>query len=228
MTRIMRDGVTLSGIPLAGLDIVATYANGHVGVQTPAAVRARFGTMPVCWIDVNGSDTGADALDVENGDATPAGAAVWVKAKLASKPAYPPVVYCNRSTLTPVFNAMAAAKLVVVRDFRLWIATLDGKTKTVPDMTGVTAVQWLNKPAYDESAVYDDTWKAAPPAPPVLQQGMTGAAVSALQTALNTHGYHLAVDGVFGPATRAAVMSFQKQHGLAADGIAGPLTWAKL
>jgi GH25 family lysozyme M1 (1,4-beta-N-acetylmuramidase) len=69
---------------------------------------------------------------------------------------------------------------------------------------------------------------ARPAAHPVLQQGMTGPAVRTLQEALNTHGYHLAVDGVFGPATKAAVRSFQVQHHLAADGIAGPLTWAKL
>jgi hypothetical protein len=66
---------------------------------------------------------------------------------------------------------MTAHGMRVVRDFRLWVATLDG-TKTLPDMTGVTAVQW--KPAtansgpghYDESAVYDDTWLA--PAPPAV------------------------------------------------------------
>jgi hypothetical protein len=34
-----------------------------------------------------------------------------------------------------LFNAMNAAGLRIVHDFRLWIATLDG-TKTVPDMTG--------------------------------------------------------------------------------------------
>lgn len=64
--------------------------------------------------------------------------------------------------------------------------------------------------------------------PPTLQQGMTGPAVKALQLKLNAHGYHLAVDGVYGPATKAAVLSFQKQHALTADGVAGPLTWAKL
>jgi peptidoglycan hydrolase-like protein with peptidoglycan-binding domain len=31
-------------------------------------------------------------------------------------------------------------------------------------------------------------------------------------------------DGVFGPVTRAHVISFQSQHGLSADGIVGPVT----
>jgi murein DD-endopeptidase MepM/ murein hydrolase activator NlpD len=34
--------------------------------------------------------------------------------------------------------------------------------------------------------------------------------------------------GPFGPMTHAAVVAFQKKHGLLADGIVGPLTWSKL
>lgn len=47
-----------------------------------------------------------------------------------------------------------------------------------------------------------------------------------LQMALNSLGEDLAVDGVMGPKTRAAVKSFQALHGLTPDGIAGPKTWA--
>jgi len=35
----------------------------------------------------------------------------------------------------------------------------------------------------------------------------------------------IAVDGIFGPQTQAAVMSFQRLFGLAVDGIIGPITW---
>jgi uncharacterized protein (TIGR02594 family) len=54
--------------------------------------------------------------------------------------------------------------------------------------------------------------------------------VKALQTALNAHGADpaLDVDGDSGPATRAAVIAFQRGAGLAPDGEAGPLTLAAL
>ena len=46
-----------------------------------------------------------------------------------------------------------------------------------------------------------------------------------LQLALNRAGYGpLAKDGIFGNATRGAVLRFQSDNGLSADGIAGPVT----
>lgn len=64
---------------------------------------------------------------------------------------------------------------------------------------------------------------------PTLQQGSTGDAVEELQTKLNAIFFNCGtVDGVFGSRTKAAVMAFQKANGLAADGVAGNQTWAKL
>lgn len=61
-----------------------------------------------------------------------------------------------------------------------------------------------------------------------LRWGSTGARVSALQSGLNTHGAHLAVDGKFGPKTHAAVKNYQANKGLVVDGIVGPKTTAAL
>ncbi|WP_234313921.1 peptidoglycan-binding protein [Streptomyces sp. NBRC 109706] len=61
-----------------------------------------------------------------------------------------------------------------------------------------------------------------------VRQGDSGDAVAAAQTALNKHGYGLAVDGQFGPATASAATAFQSAKGLAVDGIIGPQTWQTL
>ena len=58
--------------------------------------------------------------------------------------------------------------------------------------------------------------------------GSTGSVVSKLQTVLNEHGYSLAVDGIFGAKTQAAVRDYQKKNGLKLDGIAGKETWGSL
>lgn len=57
-----------------------------------------------------------------------------------------------------------------------------------------------------------------------LSQGSRGEAVKQLQQAIGG----IAVDGVFGPKTMAAVKQFQLSHGLKADGIVGPQTMAAL
>jgi peptidoglycan hydrolase-like protein with peptidoglycan-binding domain len=52
--------------------------------------------------------------------------------------------------------------------------------------------------------------------------------VRPLQQILRARNHPVAVDGIFGPNTEAAVKAFQQSKGLAADGIVGPLTWPKL
>jgi putative chitinase len=62
----------------------------------------------------------------------------------------------------------------------------------------------------------------------VLRRGASGSAVERLQVALKAAGFNPgAIDGRFGPATEAALVAFQRAHGLLPDGIAGPLTWAR-
>lgn len=63
---------------------------------------------------------------------------------------------------------------------------------------------------------------------PTLRKGSKGADVTALQEALQSAGFDLAIDGVFGPETQKCVRSFQRRQGLESDGIVGPLTWSAL
>ncbi len=65
---------------------------------------------------------------------------------------------------------------------------------------------------------------SAAPDRSTLRVGDRGAAVVDLQSRLGG----IAADGVFGPATRRAVVGFQSARGLAADGIVGARTWGAL
>ena len=63
---------------------------------------------------------------------------------------------------------------------------------------------------------------------PLIRQGSQHHPVQTLQYLLRARGHNVAVDGIFGPATDAAVRAFQQQKGLAVDGIVGPATWPAL
>jgi peptidoglycan hydrolase-like protein with peptidoglycan-binding domain len=70
--------------------------------------------------------------------------------------------------------------------------------------------------------------------PPTLAQGSTGPVVEKLQTALNEGRGDfapgsdpvLAVDGIYGEQTAAAVTGTQQLAGIGADGVVGLQTWA--
>lgn len=87
-------------------------------------------------------------------------------------------------------------------------------------------------PAGDATDPWDIDGASAPtagavaayiPPPVTLRKGSTGEDVRKLQAAL-----HIFTDGQFGPLTETALKNFQKDHGLVADGIAGPQSWKAL
>lgn len=84
-----------------------------------------------------------------------------------------------------------------------------------------------------DGIVGPQTWAALPADPntPLLKQGSTGAAVTALQKGLKAISGDGripspgAIDGSFGSQTKASVQGYQTLHGLTADGIVGDRTW---
>ena len=89
-----------------------------------------------------------------------------------------------------------------------------GPVSVIPTTTAAPSVQAPPETTYREGT---------------LAPGMTGSAVSELQTQLKTLGYYTkGVDGNFGSGTQAAVEQFQREHGLSVDGVAGPKTKAAI
>jgi putative chitinase len=71
--------------------------------------------------------------------------------------------------------------------------------------------------------------KSVEPEDGSLRNGSTGEAVRALQEKLARLGYPVgAADGIFGPATRRAVLAFQDEHELSATGVADQATMSAL
>ena len=94
-------------------------------------------------------------------------------------------------------------------------------------ISGSVVVYTVRRVSHSGGAAADSAAAAA--AQPTVYSGSRGESVKTLQAQLNAKGFNVgSVDGIFGKNTRAAVMAFQKANGLAADGIVGKLTWAKL
>ena len=121
---------------------VATYVNGSYA----ASASDVAGRGHVLWIDTNGSDTHADVLDVEPGDATPAGAASWVQARVNADHNAIAIVYTMQSEWQAVKDNVAALPRWVQSHVRYWIADPTGVPHVVP---GSNATQWYWGKSYD-------------------------------------------------------------------------------
>ena len=63
---------------------------------------------------------------------------------------------------------------------------------------------------------------------PTVKKGAEGEITRLIQERLNSVGFNLTTDGIFGENTKNAVKVFQKNRGLTEDGIVGPNTWEYL
>src|SRR5215470_11297824 len=96
------DSVTPSSIP-AGAK-AAVYSNGSYAAS-PSQVAGHANSL---WIDTNGSNPKANALDVEPGDASPQQAATWVQQKLTATPNQTAIVYTMLSQWDATKQAISA------------------------------------------------------------------------------------------------------------------------
>jgi hypothetical protein len=136
------DSVTPSSIPAS--QPAAVYADGAYAASSSQV----SGHHSVLWIDTNGSDPNANALDVEPGDATPASAASWVQAHLSAQPHSVAIIYTMRSDWSAVQDAVGGLPSSEQSHVRYWIADPTGVPHVVP---GSSATQWYWGSSYDIS-----------------------------------------------------------------------------
>lgn len=134
------DSVNPAAIPSG--KAVAVYANGAYEASG-AAIAGRSNVM---WIDVHGTNTNANALDVEPGDATPAEAAAWVEAKLTKDPSSTAVVYTFKADWGTVQADINALPDGMSSHVKYWIADPTGVPHILP---GAAATQWFWGANYD-------------------------------------------------------------------------------
>lgn len=139
---LVYDSVLPQDIP-AGQE-VATYADGPPSVS-PAAVEGR---SRVLWIDVNGTDTAAQVIDVEPGCATPPVAASWAYRKLSAQPQADAIIYTSIAEWALVKADVSGLPAAMQARIRWWIADPTGVPHVVP---GSQATQWYWGPEYDIS-----------------------------------------------------------------------------
>lgn len=162
MTLRMYDAVTVVDLP-AGADAYAGYVDGRYA--NIGAIRARFPATRTLAIAVRATTTDADALDVENGDATPDQVPGWVAARHALGDPRP-VVYASVSAIAEIMTQLSSHDIVRAQ-VRLWSAHYTtrhicnpGCYPTMP----VTAdgTQWIDHGGYDESVLSDNFFSGGP------------------------------------------------------------------
>lgn len=92
----------------------------------------------------------------------------------------------------------------------------------------------LAEEIYEEMLREDGPSEAPTPAeaywpPRMVDKGMSGPDVCVLQALLTARGYYTAgISGTIDETTDQAIRAYQRDAGLAADGVAGPKTWESI
>ena len=168
-TLAMFDDVTVSLLP-AGYAAYAAYADGHY--ENIDAVRARFPKALILSIDISASYHRGDVLDVENGDATPAQAPGWFKAREHHTTTPKPILYTSASQVDALVSAMTRAGIARSR-YYIWSAHYTGKAHicgTGCNYPKADGTQWTDRAlgrSLDESLMEDYMFTA--PKPPVVK-----------------------------------------------------------
>lgn len=140
-------------------------------------------------------------------------------------PGYAVVKGSTGATVTKVQQRLNALGFTLNADGSFGPAT-DAAVRNFQKTRGISVDGSVGPTTWDY--LFNKTFKPSYPGT-AISYGSTGTIVLTVQARLNQLGYKLgAPDGSFGPATKNAVLNFQKSKGLSQDGYCGPATWAKL
>ena len=209
MTRTMGDSVDITKVP-KDVDIVATYADGHLGVVIEQLLEELFPSDNYfhVLIDVNGSRPDVEVRDWETGDKG-GDLRQWVIDHNNVSGKKDAVIYCNTSTIPEVRRL--TGDQILGKDYFLWVATLDGSIFRGP---GVIACQdrgsRQNGANFDLSEVFDDSFWVAPHhvVPPPPPPPPPHPDCRSFQRAIRVD-----IDNVWGPATDKAATALVKAWG---------------
>jgi hypothetical protein len=146
-TYLFYDSINPEAAP-AG-EAVAAYATGTYA-STADEVAGR---QSVLWIDTRATDPAASVLDVEPGDASPAAAAQWVRARLSAHPQAVAILYTSKSEWPQLQAAVSGLPAAMLDQIRYWIADPTGQPHV---LDGASATQWYWGDSYDISTARAD------------------------------------------------------------------------
>ncbi|MEW4239779.1 peptidoglycan-binding protein [Priestia megaterium] len=205
----------------AGFKLPVHGDDGSYGDETVEAVKAFQKQYGLAIDGIAGEKTLDKLADVLKGQPV-----VEEKPKEDPKPAAKP------TPIKPVSKADSGIKSIqVTLNSRYYVRlATDGLYGPSTKKALIKGLQTeLNKQYKEKLAVDGIFGKETAAACVTLSEGARGNITWILQAALYSLGYDLkGVDGAFGKGTTKAVKSFQKNSGLAADGIAGKNTFNKL
>ncbi len=228
---------SISGIT-AGTGVTWTYAYTAVTGTLDGGLPKTVGTYTVTVTYEDSLNYGTKSVTLTITQATPTGAPKFTKitssgktlgdAALVKTVSGPGDGFSVAGTVEWVDGsgtALADSTSVEANKSYGWKFTpTDSNYKSI---SGSVVVYTVRRVSHSGGAAADSAAAAA--AQPTVYSGSRGESVKTLQAQLNAKGFNAgSVDGIFGKNTQAAVIAFQKANGLAADGIVGKLTWAKL
>jgi peptidoglycan hydrolase-like protein with peptidoglycan-binding domain len=193
-------------------------------------MKTTIGAVALTAALATGAASTAAIAAVPASGTAPASSATLLSATVQAQALQPwPVLRQGPNSTWPRVTVRSLQYLLNARGVRL---TVDG---AFGPLTRSAVIAFQRAHHLAASGVADAaTWRALVV---TVRLGSTGQAVRAVQDQVNfrnnKNGHTLAVDGIYGPKTQAAIRAFQQGvafdvHGFPVDGIVGPLTWQAL